>query len=193
MSAPVASVRALAVAAALVSLTTVGCEKPVPPTPSAPAPAIPVPVPPAAEAPGAAPAELPSPTDAGPTAAPSAPSAAAQPPAPTTDAGSGAPQPTTPAPVQLTGAGAALYSARCSMCHGPRGEGNGPASAAIRVKMQNLGDPAWQGQVTDDYLRKIIAGGGPAVGKNAAMPPAPDIVKDPRFPELIAFIRSLKK
>ncbi len=60
------------------------------------------------------------------------------------------------------------------------------------MKLQDLSDPAWEAQVTDEYLRKIITGGGPAVGKHAAMPAAPDLARDPRLPDLIAHIRSLK-
>lgn len=72
-----------------------------------------------------------------------------------------------------------LFSSRCSVCHGPGGAGDGPASAGLVPKPRNFGDRAWQASVTDEHIEKIIQYGGAAVNKSAAMPSNPDLVVKP--------------
>lgn len=72
-----------------------------------------------------------------------------------------------------------IYVARCNMCHGPAGKGDGPAGAALSPKPRDLGDPAWQKSVTDEHIEKIILNGGPAVGKSPLMPANPDLSSKP--------------
>lgn len=67
----------------------------------------------------------------------------------------------------------------CAMCHGTDGRGNGPAAASLNPKPRDYTDPAWQASVTDDDIKKIIVGGGAAVGKSQAMPGQPDLAQDP--------------
>ena len=68
-----------------------------------------------------------------------------------------------------------IYDGRCAMCHGPKGKGDGPVGASLNPKARDLGDPAWQKAVTDEYIEKIIVGGGAAVGKSPLMPANPDL------------------
>lgn len=72
------------------------------------------------------------------------------------------------------------------MCHGTAGKGDGAASAGLNPKPKNLADAAWQKSVTDDYLEKVISGGGASVGKSPLMPAASDLKK-----EQVAALRSL--
>jgi mono/diheme cytochrome c family protein len=72
-----------------------------------------------------------------------------------------------------------LFRTRCAVCHGDVGKGDGPGAAALNPKPRAFADAAWQQATTDDALRTIIVQGGPAVGKNAAMPPNPDLVSKP--------------
>ncbi len=58
----------------------------------------------------------------------------------------------------------------CAACHGAGGKGDGTAAASINPKPRDYTDPTWQASVTDDDIRKIILGGGPAVGKSPMMP-----------------------
>ncbi|MCB9735824.1 MAG: c-type cytochrome [Deltaproteobacteria bacterium] len=68
-----------------------------------------------------------------------------------------------------------IFSERCVTCHGERGQGDGPGSAALDPKPRNFTDHAWQQSVTDEHIEKIIKFGGSAVGKSAAMPANPDL------------------
>jgi mono/diheme cytochrome c family protein len=95
-----------------------------------------------------------------------------------------APPPTTGAPddntpKDPTAAADAIFQMRCSQCHGPEGNGQGPAAAALQTKPRNFHDTAWQASVTDDHIEKIIREGGPSVGKSPLMPPNPDLVSKP--------------
>jgi mono/diheme cytochrome c family protein len=72
-----------------------------------------------------------------------------------------------------------IYKARCTMCHGPSGKGDGPAGAALNPKPRDLGDQAWQKSVADEHIEKIILSGGPAVGKSPLMPANPDLSAKP--------------
>ncbi len=63
-----------------------------------------------------------------------------------------------------------LFRDTCAMCHGVGGKGDGQAAASLNPKPRDYTDPAWQASVTDDDIRKIIIGGGQAVGKSPMMP-----------------------
>jgi mono/diheme cytochrome c family protein len=85
----------------------------------------------------------------------------------------------------------ALFAARCALCHGPTGAGDGVASAGLTPKPRNYHDTAWQASVTDEALRTVIKEGGAAVGKSAVMPPNPDLVDKPDVvDELVKLVRA---
>jgi len=87
-----------------------------------------------------------------------------------------------------------LFTQRCVTCHGADGKGTGPAAANLNPKPRDYTDPAWQGSVTDDDLRKVIVKGGAAAGKSPLMPPNPDLESKPEVVNgLVAKIRSFKK
>lgn len=86
---------------------------------------------------------------------------------------------------------AKVFASRCAMCHGPKGAGDGPVSGGFNPPPRNFQDPAWQAEVSDDYLEKIIVEGGPAVGRSAAMPPSPDLAGKPVVKGLRQYIRAL--
>ncbi|HUM11405.1 MAG TPA: c-type cytochrome [Myxococcaceae bacterium] len=112
----------------------------------------------------------------------------------------GAPQPTTVA-AQPPAAAAApagpsaadikeadeIFAGRCTPCHGPKGRGDGPASAGLTPKPRNFTDAAWQTKVTDEHIEKIVLYGGAAVGKSPAMPPNPDLEQ---YPGIIKGLRA---
>lgn len=68
-----------------------------------------------------------------------------------------------------------IFQQRCTPCHGPSGNGDGPASAGLNPKPRRFGDTEWQKSVDDDHIMKVIKYGGAAVGKSAAMPGNPDL------------------
>jgi mono/diheme cytochrome c family protein len=85
-----------------------------------------------------------------------------------------------------------VFAQRCSVCHGPRGEGDGPGSIGLEPKPRNFHDPAWQASVTDEHLRRVIVEGGGAVGKSPLMLPNPDLAAKPEIvAALVVQIRSL--
>lgn len=85
-----------------------------------------------------------------------------------------------------------IFATRCTPCHGATGGGDGPASASLTPKPASFASAAWQASVTDDHIEKIIAYGGMAVGKSAAMPPNPDLDGKPVLPALRELVRGLK-
>lgn len=109
----------------------------------------------------------------------------------------------TPVPVQPAQAAAPksptdeaveVFQVRCSMCHGPKGQGNGPAAAAYNPKPRNFTDAAWQASVTDEHIRQTVTQGGAAVGKSASMPAHPDLAQKPEvLKALVKLIRGLKQ
>ncbi|MGK0362823.1 MAG: cytochrome c5 [Bradymonadia bacterium] len=85
-----------------------------------------------------------------------------------------------------------LYDRRCRMCHGTRGQGNGPAAGTLQPRPRSFVDAKWQASVDDAHLRRVILQGGAAVGLSAQMPPNADLAKKPAVvTALIAHLRVL--
>jgi uncharacterized membrane protein len=83
------------------------------------------------------------------------------------------------------------FQRKCVVCHGPRGQGDGPGASALSPRPRRLSDPAWQASVSDEHLEKVILGGGSAVGKSAAMPANPELAGQPAIlSELVRLLRS---
>jgi len=88
----------------------------------------------------------------------------------------------------------ALYTSTCEVCHGKAGAGDGPGSAALKPKPRNFGDASWQTEAKDADLKKVILGGGAAVGKSPLMPGNPMLKNKPEVvDELVKIIRGFKK
>lgn len=82
----------------------------------------------------------------------------------------------------------------CTTCHGPSGNGDGPAAAGFPVKPRKFSDPEWQKSVTDDHIRKVILEGGPSVGKSPLMPANPQLKDKPEVvTALVQMIRGFGK
>jgi mono/diheme cytochrome c family protein len=87
-----------------------------------------------------------------------------------------------------------LFANVCAQCHGFEGKGDGQAAATLNPKPRNYTDPQWQASVTDDDIKKIIVGGGQAVGKSGMMPPNPTLKdRDDVLTELVGIIRAFGK
>lgn len=89
--------------------------------------------------------------------------------------------------------GKASYDQMCASCHGPAGKGDGAAAAALNPKPKDLSDKKYVGGLKDDYMKKIIKEGGPAVGKSPLMPPLGSALKDDDIENVTAYVRSLGK
>jgi mono/diheme cytochrome c family protein len=86
--------------------------------------------------------------------------------------------------------GQKVFETRCFVCHGRDGKGAGPSASGLAEKPQDLTDANWQRTTSDDRIRSVIRGGGPAIGKSGAMPPNPDLTEE-QIQGLVAFVRSL--
>lgn len=73
----------------------------------------------------------------------------------------------------------AFFAARCRVCHGPEGRGNGPMAGTLRPPPRSFADAGWQQGAQDEAIAAIILKGGAAVGRSAAMPAAPELARQP--------------
>jgi len=138
-----------------------------------------------AEKPAPAPPERPA-TPAAP-AAPARPEQGAQPAAPPAAPVAAAPAAAAPDAKQ----GEQLYATYCASCHGPRGDGDGPAAVALDPKPAKHHDGAYMNALSNEHLFKVVKEGGPAVGKSALMAPWGGTLSDAQIWDVVAFVRSL--
>lgn len=98
-----------------------------------------------------------------------------------------------PAPIldeASKGRAASVFAARCALCHGMSGEGDGPSAASMNPKPRRFGDALWQASVTDEQIKQTILMGGGARKLSTLMLPSPDLKDKPELDALVAFIRS---
>ncbi len=88
-------------------------------------------------------------------------------------------------------AGAALYASYCASCHGPRGDGDGPLAANLEPKPARHSDAAYMGQLSDEYLFRVVKEGGAAVGKSPLMAPWGGALSDAQIRDVVAYVRTL--
>jgi mono/diheme cytochrome c family protein len=103
------------------------------------------------------------------------------------------------APAANVAAGRATYDRLCATCHGPEGQGNGPASdqfgtfpadfqvGVFKFDADSDGTPG-----TDADLRLVIGQGAAAFGGNPLMVPWPAL-SAAELDDLLAFVRSLAR
>lgn len=85
-------------------------------------------------------------------------------------------------------AGKKFYDAKCSLCHGAAGKGDGPAGASLNPKATNFTDKEKM-KKSDDELFKSISNG---VKGTSMIGYAGSISEADRW-NLVAYIRSLSK
>ena len=86
--------------------------------------------------------------------------------------------------------GESLYQANCSSCHGTGGEGDGPASAGLNPKPQNLAQT--QASLNDGYLYWRISEGGLMEPFNSVMPAWRGILEQDQIWQIVSFIRTFE-
>jgi len=79
---------------------------------------------------------------------------------------------------------AELYGVICASCHGPRGDGDGPARAP-GMAMPRFSDPAWQASRTDEAIAQVIVEG------RGAMPAFGQQVNPRGVAALVRYLRAL--
>jgi mono/diheme cytochrome c family protein len=87
-----------------------------------------------------------------------------------------------------------FYTARCVVCHGAGGAGDGPSADGFNPRPHNYTDPAWQASTTDDQIKEIIVKGGVHLGKSPAMPSNTQLKERPEVLDgLVQIIRGFGK
>lgn len=72
-----------------------------------------------------------------------------------------------------------IYDTRCSFCHGPTGRGDGEGARGLEPAPSDFASVEALAVRGSGHVEAIILGGGPAVGRSAAMPPNPDLKGKP--------------
>jgi mono/diheme cytochrome c family protein len=88
-------------------------------------------------------------------------------------------------------AGAQIYATLCESCHGPGGNGEGPAAAGLNPKPARHTDGAYMNGLSNEHVRTVIRDGGPAVGKSPLMAPWGGALSDAQLDDVVAYVRSL--
>jgi mono/diheme cytochrome c family protein len=82
-------------------------------------------------------------------------------------------------------AGAKIYSARCALCHGSDGRGDGPGAAALNPKPRNHHDSAYMKTRTDQQLLEVLHNG------KGQMPKWQGILSEEEMRQVLAYVRKL--
>ena len=85
------------------------------------------------------------------------------------------------------------FESRCANCHGLDGMGNGPMAGFMDPSPRNWTDRVWQDSVDDDYLVRITAGGGEAVGLSSLMPGSPHANNQGFLRAMVEIIRTYRR
>jgi mono/diheme cytochrome c family protein len=88
-------------------------------------------------------------------------------------------------------AGQAIFETSCATCHGPAGEGDGPAAKTLDPKPASLADVAMMQDLSDGYLYWRISEGGQMEPFNSAMPAWKEGLSEQEIWQTISFVRSL--
>ena len=68
-----------------------------------------------------------------------------------------------------------LFNKRCSRCHGERGDGRGVFANQLNPRPTDLTSNAWYQHTTEKRIKRVILGGGRAIGKSPMMPSHADL------------------
>jgi high-affinity iron transporter len=84
-------------------------------------------------------------------------------------------------------AGEAVYKARCAMCHGESGKGDGPAGRALDPAPRDHTDAEYMNTLTDEQIKTQIWEG------KGAMPPHRDLITEIELESVVMYVRSLSQ
>ena len=74
-----------------------------------------------------------------------------------------------------------LFKTRCVRCHGTRGDGRGPLASYLSPRPTDLTNPIWYKNTSITKMKRVILGGGGALGKSIIMPANPDLRTQPKL------------
>lgn len=84
------------------------------------------------------------------------------------------------------------YKTLCVSCHGEKGDGNGPAGAALNPHPTNFTDPANADRLTEDWVYKMVKNGGAANGKSPLMVSWAGALDEQGLKDVTAYVLTLK-
>ncbi len=88
--------------------------------------------------------------------------------------------------------GETLYKFYCAQCHGIDGKGDGPnVTKSMPVTPRNFANTVEMNKLTDDDLRNVIDGGGPAASKSPLMPAWSKTLTKDETSKMVAHLRKL--
>jgi len=99
------------------------------------------------------------------------------------------------APFELKGdaaKGETQFKTLCVACHGEKGDGNGPAGAALTPKPTNFTDAANADRLTDEWVYKMVKNGGQANGKSPMMVAWSAALNDQQIRDVAAYVLKFK-
>lgn len=87
-----------------------------------------------------------------------------------------------------------LFEFYCAQCHGFDGKGKGVnATKDMSTSPRDFTDKATMAKRTDDDIRTVIKGGGPAISKSSLMPPWSKTLSNDDVEKLLVYIRKFAK
>ncbi|MCB0172165.1 MAG: cytochrome c [Anaerolineae bacterium] len=90
-------------------------------------------------------------------------------------------------------AGQKIYEANCVTCHGPQGEGDGPAAAALDPQPASLADKAMMQDLSDGYLFWRVSEGGAMPPFNSAMLAWKGTLSEEEIWQVISYVRTFSE
>ena len=88
--------------------------------------------------------------------------------------------------------GEAQYKTLCVACHGEKGDGNGPAGAALTPKPTNFTDAANSERLAEEYVYKVIKNGGAANGRSPMMVAWSGALNEQQLRDVSAYVQKFK-
>lgn len=88
--------------------------------------------------------------------------------------------------------GETTFKTLCVPCHGEKGDGTGPAGAALDPKPTNFTDPANAARLTDEWVYKMVKDGGAANGKSPLMISWAAALNDGQIRDVAAYVLKFK-
>ena len=80
-----------------------------------------------------------------------------------------------------------LFTQRCVTCHGKRGDGKGSLSGNLNPRPTNLRSNVWFRGTNAKRIKRVILGGGGALGKSILMPANPDLRNKPKLVNALVY------
>lgn len=88
-------------------------------------------------------------------------------------------------------AGEEIFQTNCASCHGPEGQGDGPAAEPLDPKPATLADGMMMDTLSDGYLFWRISKGGQMEPFNSAMPAWETGLSEEQRWQVISYVRTL--